>query len=88
MALGEHAESLLGGACSAQKDGADIDHSDWVTIVLIPSAVYVSLIAAGVGFLSGKPWAVDALALSCLVLLLGSAKGAWDTVLWVAASVR
>jgi hypothetical protein len=72
----------------AQKDGADIDHSDWVTIVLIPTTVYFGLIAAGVGFLSGKPWAVDALALSCLVLLLGSAKGAWDTVLWVAASVR
>jgi hypothetical protein len=72
----------------AQKDSADIDHSDWVTIVLIPTAVYAGLIASGVAFLLGKPWAVDVLAISCLVLLLASAKGAWDTVLWVAASVR
>jgi hypothetical protein len=72
----------------AKEDGADIDHSDWVTIVLIPTAVYLGLITSGIGFWSGQPWAVDALAISCLVLLLASAKGAWDTVLWVAASVR
>lgn len=50
-----------------KKKGVDIDHSDWVTIVFIPTAVYLGLIGSGFGFLSGKPWAVDALALSCLV---------------------
>jgi hypothetical protein len=72
----------------AKKDGADIDHSDWATTVFMPTAVYLGLIASGVGFLTDKPWAVDALAVSCLVLLLGAAKGAWDTVIWVAATVR
>jgi hypothetical protein len=72
----------------AKKDGVDIDHSDWATTVVMPTMVYLGLIASGIGFLSGEPWAVDALAISCLVLLLGAAKGAWDTVIWVAATVR
>lgn len=72
----------------AKKDGADIDLSDWVIIVFLPTAVYLALITSGIGFWWGKPWAVDVLAISCLVLLLSSAKGAWDMVIWVAATLR
>ena len=70
--------SVLGGL--ARKGDSDIDRSDWMLLVVLPIAIYLSFIAAGVGFLSGKAWAVPVLAASCLVLLLISARGAWDTL--------
>jgi hypothetical protein len=68
----------------AQKEDSDIDRSDWVLLVVLPTIVYLSFIAAGIGFLSGKAWAVPVLAASCLVLLLVSARGAWDTLVTIA----
>ena len=72
----------------AKKENADIDFSDWVIVVVLPIIVYVVLMVTGVGFLLGQPWAVSTLAASCLVLLLSAARGAWDTLIWIAATVR
>jgi hypothetical protein len=72
----------------AQKDQTDIDFSDWVIVVFLPIIVYVVLIVTGVGFWCGQPWAVYTLAASCLVLLLSATKGAWDTLIWIAAALR
>jgi hypothetical protein len=68
----------------ARKEDSDIDRSDWVLLVVLPVTVYLSFIAAGIGFLMGKGWAVPVLAASCLVLLLVSARGAWDTLVTIA----
>ena len=68
----------------ARKGDSDIDHSDWVFLVVLPITIYLSFIAAGIGFLSGKAWAVPVLAASCLALLLVSARGAWDTLVAIA----
>jgi hypothetical protein len=68
----------------AQKEDSDIDRSDWMKLVVLPITIYLSFIAAGIGFLSGKAWAVPVLAASCLVLLLVSARGAWDTLVTIA----
>jgi uncharacterized membrane protein YgcG len=68
----------------ARKEESDIDRSDWVLLVVLPITVYFSFIAAGIGFLSGMAWAVPVLAASCLVLLLVSARGAWDTLVTIA----
>jgi len=72
----------------AKKDDTEIDISDWVTVLLLPTTVYLALIVTGIGFLLDKPWAIYILAASCLALLLGSARGAWDTLVWIAATVR
>jgi hypothetical protein len=72
----------------AHKEPTTIDVSDWVIVVVLPILVYVVLLVTGVGFLCGQPWAVSTLAASCLVLLLGSAKGAWDMLIWFAATGR
>ena len=72
----------------AHKEPTEIDLSDWVIVVVLPLLVYVVLLGTGVGFLLGQPWAVATLAASCLVLLLSAAKGAWDTLLWIAAVLR
>jgi hypothetical protein len=53
-------------------------------LVVLPITIYLGFIAAGIGFLSGKAWAVPVLAASCLVLLLVSARGAWDTLVAIA----
>src|ERR1700693_4526312 len=71
----------------ARKEDSDIDRSDWVLLVVLPIAIYVSFIAAGIGFLMGKAWAVPVLATSCLVLLLVSARGAWDTLVAIAVMI-
>ena len=68
----------------ARKGDSDIDRSDWMLLVVLPISIYLSFIAAGIGFLSGKAWAVPVLAASCLVLLLVSARGAWDTLVAIA----
>jgi hypothetical protein len=74
--------SLLGRL--ARKEHSDIDRSEWMLLVVLPTVIYVSFIPAGIGFLSGKPWAVPVLAGSCLVLLMVSARGAWDTLVAIA----
>jgi hypothetical protein len=66
----------------------DVDLSDWTMTTVLPVVVYLALIAAGVGLLLGLPRAIDILAASCLALLIGSAKGAWDTLVWIAATLR
>jgi hypothetical protein len=72
----------------AKKEESDIELFDWVLLVFLPIAIYLSLIAAGVGFLSGKAWAVPVLASNCLGLLLASARGAWDMLVAIAVLVR
>jgi hypothetical protein len=75
-------------AQAREDPNADIDASDWIVVVFVPMAVYIALFAAGAGFLLGKPWAVDVLAICCLVLLLNSIKGVWNMLIWVAATLR
>ena len=72
----------------AKKEHTDIDMSDWMIVVVLPLLVYVALLVTGVGFLFGQSWAVSTMAASCLVLLLSAARGAWDTLIWIAATVR
>lgn len=71
-----------------EEPNPEIDVSDWIVVVFVPMAVYCALIAAGVGFLLDKPWAVEVLAACCLVLLLNAVKGIWDMLIWVASTLR
>ena len=66
----------------------EITRSDWFNIVVMPSCVYLALIAAGVGLLLGAFWAIPLLAGSCLVMLIGSAYGAWDMLIWIATTLE
>jgi len=68
----------------ARREEAEIDISDWMLLVVLPIAIYGLLIAAGIGFLSGRWWAVPILAASCIALLLVAARGAWDTLVTIA----
>jgi hypothetical protein len=70
------------------KEDSDIEPSDWIIVVFLPTAVYLALIVAGIGFLLQRPWAFYTLAMSCLALLLGAARGAWDSLIWIAANLR
>jgi hypothetical protein len=72
----------------SRKEESDIDRSDWVLLMVLPTTIYLSFIAAGIGFLLGMAWAVPVLAASCLVLLLVSVRGAWDTLVTIAVIVR
>jgi hypothetical protein len=65
-----------------------VELSDWVTIVILPTIVDLGLIAAGTGFFLDEPWAVYTLAACCLALLLGSARGAWDMLVWIATNLK
>ena len=67
-----------------KNEQAEIDRSVWVFLVVLPTAIDVSLITSGIGLLSGKAWAVPILAASCIGLLLAAARGAWDTLVTIA----
>jgi hypothetical protein len=67
-----------------EKEQAEIDCSVWVFLVVLPTAIYVSLITSGIGLLSGTIWADPILVASCIALLLAAARGAWDTLVTIA----
>ena len=67
---------------------AEVHLSDWLLLIVLPTIVYVALIAAGIGFLTGASWAVPILAASCIALLLGAARGAWNTLVTIAVLIR
>jgi len=73
---------------NAQKPDSEIDSWDWVTVIYVPAIIYVAFIAAGVGLFLFMPWAIWVLATSCLALLLASAKGTWDSLVWIAATIK
>lgn len=72
----------------AEAKRVEITRTDWFNIVLMPSGVYLALILAGAGLYSGAVWALPLLAGSCLFMLLGSAYGAWDMLLWIATTLE
>jgi len=63
----------------------EIDYWDWLGIIFFPIIIYLVLITAGIGLWLGTPWAIYALAASCLSLLLCAARQAWETLVWIAA---
>ena len=67
-----------------KNEQAEIHFSDWLLLVVFPTIIYVSLIAAGIGFLFRKSWAVPLLTASCIALLLCAARGAWNTLVTIA----
>jgi hypothetical protein len=79
--------SVLRAQAKIEETDVDIDLSDWVLLVVLPTTIYLSLIAAGIAFLSGNSWAAPVLAASCLALLLGTAISAWDTLVTIAVLI-
>jgi hypothetical protein len=49
-----------------------------------PTAIYVALAVAGAAFAFTAPWAVHALAVVVLALMLQGVRNAWDLVTWIA----
>lgn len=80
--------STCGRLKGEARNKVEITRSDWINIVLLPSCVYLTLLAAGIGLYCGAFWAIPLLAGSCLVLLLGAAYGAWDMLLWIATTLQ
>lgn len=72
----------------AEAQRVEITRGDWFNIVLMPSAAYLALILSGAGLLAGAVWAIPLLAASCLFMMLGSAYGAWDMLLWIATTLE
>jgi hypothetical protein len=72
---------------AASKESHDIETSDWVLGVILPAAVYVSLIATGVCFLMGNAAAPALFAISLLCLLVIALRRVWEMLLWIATKV-
>ena len=84
----ENTEECLGIPSERKNPQAEVHLSDWLLLVVFPTIIYMSLIVAGIGFLSGKSWAVAMLAASCIALLLVAARGAWNTLVTIAEYVQ
>ncbi|HEU4650360.1 MAG TPA: hypothetical protein VFS49_02995 [Croceibacterium sp.] len=50
----------------------------------IPGLLYLALGAVGVGFWSGRAWAVEAIAAVITAMLLNAIRNEWDLVTWLA----
>jgi hypothetical protein len=72
---------------AASRESHDIETSDWVLGVILPAAVYVSLIATGVCFLLGNAAAPALFAISLLCLLVIALRRVWEMLLWIATKV-
>jgi hypothetical protein len=72
---------------AASMESHDIERSDWVLGVILPAAVYVSLLATGALYLFGIAAAPALFAISLLCLLLIALRRAWEMLLWIATKV-
>jgi hypothetical protein len=68
----------------AQKVHRDIELSDWVTGIVVPSLCYLMLGATGVAFIEGCAAAFTALAIVTIAILMLGVFGAWELMLWMA----
>ncbi|MEA2166499.1 MAG: hypothetical protein QOK37_4626 [Thermoanaerobaculia bacterium] len=72
---------------AASLESNDIETSDWVLGLILPAAVYVMLIAAGVCYFFESPTAPALFAVSLLCLLVLALRRAWEMLLWIATKV-
>jgi len=72
---------------AASRESHDIETSDWVLGLILPAAVYVSLIATGVCFLLRNAAAPALFAISILCLLVIAVRRVWEMLLWIATKV-
>lgn len=72
---------------AASRESHDIETSDWVLGVILPAAVYVSLITTGLCFLLGNAAAPALFAISLLCLLVIALRRVWEMLLWIATKV-
>ena len=72
---------------TASRESHDIETSDWVLGLILPAAVYISLIATGVCFLLGSAAAPGLFAISLLCLLVIALRRVWEMLLWIATKV-
>ena len=55
---------------------------------VVPAVVHLALIGASIGLWLHAPWAVQAIAILLLALLLVSIRNAWDLVTWMAPRAK
>ncbi len=72
---------------AASMESKDVELSDWVLGLILPAAVYASLVAAGVSYLLGAAAAPALFAISLLCLLVIALRRAWEMLLWIATKV-
>jgi hypothetical protein len=72
---------------AASQESHDIETSDWVLGLILPAAVYVSLIATSVCYLLRSPAAPGLFAISLLCLLVIALRRVWEMLLWIATKV-
>jgi hypothetical protein len=90
--------ATLGGSVSAIRalvrmsnppvDGEPPDRSDFWFYGVAPTVVYAGLAGAVVAFGLQRDWAVNAIALALLSLMLLGIRNAWDLVTWMAPQRR
>jgi hypothetical protein len=67
------------------RPGATPPHwTDFWCYGAVPAGLYLGLIGSAYAVWTGRPWAVHALAVVLLGLLLSGLRNAWDLVTWIA----
>jgi hypothetical protein len=77
---------IYGHMRTAQRVNNDVELSDWVTSIVLPSLCHALLVAAAVGFMVGWSFAFDALAVVTIAILIIGVFGAWELMLWMVLS--
>jgi hypothetical protein len=72
---------------SSAEQASDIDRSDWILGLILPAAVYLAFVAAGVCYFFGSAAAPALFAISLLCLLVIALRRAWEMLLWIATKV-
>ena len=70
----------------AQAKHNDIELSDWLSNIVVPSACYLTLAAAGVAFVVGHPIAFALLAAVTIAIMLNGVFGAWELMVSMAVT--
>jgi hypothetical protein len=68
----------------AQQAHHDLEFSDWISGIVLPSLCYLALGGTGVAFILGLAAAFSALAVVTIAILMIGVFGAWELMVWLA----
>jgi hypothetical protein len=72
---------------TAARDNSDVETSDWVLGLVLPSAVYALFITAGLSYLLESALAPNLFAAALICLLMIGMKAAWEMLIWIATKI-
>jgi len=72
---------------ATNKEDHDVERSDWIFGIYLPSFFYSMFLLFGVAILMDQSWSLTGLGFSVIGILILGVATAWDTLIWIASKL-